>query len=542
LLALVLAPIILGVIGYYLPRVIATAIMLLGQGFLIAWAWQLYQRARAAGPFYEGLGGDRPLYISFRGEQTALALVLLTVLLSTAALLYTLNEPYFSTRLLLLMLILQGLSIGILLTDDIFNLFVLIEVSSLVGVLLTMYRQGLRSAYDGLYYMTVQVVAMMFFLFGVAYLYQMFGVLSVSEMVAAAGTVPPRALLLPVAFILTGIAVKVGFFPLFSYIPHAYGNPGAPIAVLAMLSAVVVSGSVYWLSRLMETFAPLASMEPFVAVAAVLTVIAGAIKALGALDIRVFLAYSTVSQMGLIALGLVAGEVSKDGAIFHIVTHAVAKALLFFAAGVILDAYGTARINQIRGALRRCPVAGAAIILSLLSLAGLPFTAGGISKYWLTYNVANPWLTAAMWLSTALTVLISLRFAMILIGTPATARPVGRWHGGKEAVVLVLTIALLALGIFGNRLVPGVVNWQGDIALASALEKGLITLAIGAVAVLVLRLLLRSPESTQGQVMQRLAYRITRDGALSLPDAVLVMTGFFVAALAAGLFLGVGRA
>jgi len=516
--------------------------MLLGQGFLIAWAWQLYQQARTFGPFYEGLGGDRPLYISFRGEQTALALVLLTILLSTAALIFTLNELYFSTRLLLLMLILQGLSIGILLTDDIFNLFVLIEVSTLVGVLLTMYRQGLRSAYGGLYYLTVQVVAMMFFLFGVAYLYQIFGVLSVSEMVAMAGSLDSRALLLPVAFLLTGIAVKVGFFPLFSYVPHAYGNPGAPVAVLAMLSAVVVSGSVYWLSRLVETFAPLVSMEPFVAVAAILTVVAGAAKALGTLDIRVFLAYSTVSQMGLIALGLVAGGVSRDGAIFHIVTHAVAKALLFLAAGVILDAYGTARINQIRGALRRCPIAAIAVLLSLISLAGLPFTAGGVSKYWLTYDVASPWLTAAMWLSTALTVLISLRFAMILFGTAATAQPVGRWRGGKDAVVLVLTIALLALGIFGNQLVPGVVSWRGDIALTSAIEKGLITLAITAAAIPVVRWLTRGPESKQGQALQRLAYRITRDGALSLPDAILVMTGFFVAALATGLFLGVGRA
>jgi len=540
-LVLVLVPIIVGVLGYYLPRTIATALMLIGQGFLLAWAWQLFQTARSAGPFYEGLGGDRPLYIAFRGEQTALALVLLTVVLSTAALIYTLNEDYFSTRLMLLILILQGLSIGILLTDDIFNLFVLIEVSTLVGVLLTMYRPGLRSAYDGLYYMSVQVIAMMFFLFGVAYLYQIFGVLSVSDMTAAVGAVPARALLLPVAFILTGIAVKVGFFPLFSYIPHAYGNPGAPVAALAMLSAVVVSGSVFWLARLITTFAPLASLEPFIAIAATLTVIAGAIKALGALDIRVFLAYSTVSQMGLIALGLVAGGVSRDGALFHIATHAVAKALLFFAAGVLLDSYGTARINQIRGAFRRCPIAAVAIILSLLSLAGLPFTAGGASKYWLAYDVANPWLSAAIWLSTALTVLISLRFAMTLIGPSVATLPAGRWRGGKDAVVLALTLALLAIGIFGNQLISGVVPFQGEIALASAMEKGLITLAIAAAMVPVLRLLLREPQTRQGETMRRLAYRITRDGALSLPDAVLVMTGFFFAALATGLFLGVGR-
>gem|GEM_PF-1362348 len=541
MLALVLVPIFLGVIGYYLPRTIATMLMLIGQGFLIAWGWQLYQQARATGPFYEGLGGDRPLYISFRGEQTALALVLLTILLSTAALIYSLNEPYFSTRLLLLMLILEGLSIGILLTDDIFNLFVLIEVSSLVGVLLTMYRQGLRSAYSGLYYMTVQVVAMMFFLFGVAYLYQIYGVLSMSDIIAAAGSTEPRALLLPLAFLLTGLAVKVGFFPLFSYVPHAYGNPGAPVAVLAMLSAVVVSGSVYWLARFLETFATPESLKPFVGVVGLCTVIAGAIKALGALDIRVFLAYSTVSQMGLIALGLVAGDVSQQAAIFHIATHAVAKALLFLAAGVILDAYGTARINQIRGALRRCPLAGAGIILALLSLAGLPFTAGGVSKYWLTYNTANPWLTAAMWISTGLSVLISLRFAMILVGPAAATLPVGRWRGGKDAVVLALTLALLALGIFGNQLMPGVVHYSGAIALSSAIEKGLITLAIGAAAVPILRLLLREPNTSQGVALRRLAYRVTRDGALSLPDAILVMTGFFVAALVSGLLLGVGR-
>lgn len=423
MVALVLAPVLLGVALYKLPPAVARVLALLGQAVLGVMTVALLTRTAQEGERFEVVGGSDPLVnITLRADGTALTFVLLTVVLFTAALVYVVGERYADPKLLLLLLALQGMSTGIFLADDIFTLFVLFEVATLVGVVLVMFRVERRSLYDGLYYLTIQIIAMLFFLFGIAYLYRTFGVLGVTEVgnLVASGGIDPHAVVLPFAFLLTGMALKAGLFPLFSYVPRSYGNPGAPTVVLMLLSGVLVKGALFWVARLVAVFGPALDLGGFLVAVGLVTGVAGAIKALAQTDVRLLLAYSTVSQAGLITIGLAAGTAaSSGGGLLHMVNHALLKSVLFLAAGMIVRAYGTAHLAELRGVARRMPWVAGASVLAVLGMVGAPLTGAGASKDLIVYG-ATGWAEVAAWVVNAATMLVFVKYAAMFFGTPAT--------------------------------------------------------------------------------------------------------------------------
>ena len=554
MVSLVLAPVVLGVAIYYLPTWLAKLVVAVGQIGIAALGVYFFMRSASQGPFYEALIGDnRLLYISLRGDRPSLALVLLTSLLFIAVLAYSWREEYSTKKFLLLMLIMQGLIAGIFLTEDIFNLFVLVEVTTVVGIILLLFRKGYRSFYDGLYYLTVQIVAMMFFLFAIAFLYRAFGVLSISYMTAmiSAGTVEGQALVLPFAFILAGLGLKTGLFPLMSWVPRCYGNPGAPLPVITVMSAVVIKGSVVWLVRLTAMFSPVLDMSTYVIIAAVVTAAASTVMALRQSDIRVLLAYSTIAQVALITIGfLISDPVSSNGAFFHILHHGAIKTLLFLAAGMIVAVYGTGRIQDISGVARRMPLATLVTAVAMAGMIGLPFTAGGASKYWIASGVSDTWLVWALYLVNFGTMMVTVRFARMFFGpvSPSALRkrdpapsvlpslsdsaaargavdalPVASMRT-MQVVSATLAVVILAAGVLAPWLASTVTGTPMSLPTASLLGKLpelLITalLAVGLYTALHIRL-----RST-----------VLTDRGLSLPHAVLALVGFFTVTLAVGM-------
>ncbi|WP_425953719.1 complex I subunit 5 family protein [Xylanimonas sp. McL0601] len=523
MVALVLVPVVLGVALYRLPLRAAQVLALAGQGW-VAWrAVSLLTRSTRDGMFAEVLGGsDHLLYISLRGERTALTFVLLTVLLFTAALVWTLRSSYADNKLLLLLLVLQGLSAGIFLTDDVFNLFVLFEVATLTAVLLVMFKKDRRNTYDGLYYLVVQIVAMLFFLFGVAYLYRTFGVLSVTEIgLMVQQGVDGRALVLPFAFMLTGIALKAGLFPLFSYVPRSYGNPGAPTVMLVLMSGVLVKGALFWLARLIDVFAPALDLGVFLVVVGLVTGVAGAAKALAQTDVRLLLAYSTVSQAGLITIALATGSAaSSGGAVLHMVNHALLKTVLFLTAAMIVRRYGTARLAELRGVARRMPLVAVVSAVAVLGMVGAPFTGGGASKDLILAGAGGTWAAVAIWVVNAGTMLVFVKYAAMFFGTPEREPVRDGAHANKTGVVVALALVCVAAGVLAPQLAYVLV---GD---AVAVPAGTTLAKVAAFALLLAGALLAHRFATPAA--RRL--RGPLEQTLSLPQACLALTVFFGAA------------
>jgi len=525
MVGLVLAPIVLGVALYKLPPAIMKVLALLGQGWFAWTAVDLLLRARREGSFIEVLGGsDATLYVTLRGDATSLGLVILTITLFVAALLYVLRTDYLNGRLVLLLFVLQGLTSGIFVVDDIFTLFVMFEVATLVVIMLVMFHKGRRNTYDGLYYLVVQLVAMTFFLFGVAYLYRIFGVLSVSQVaeLIAAGGVDGRALVLPFAMMLTGVGLKAGLFPTFSYVPRSYGNPGAPAIVLLLMSGVLVKGALFWIARLVQAFAPALDVTAFLVVIGLLTGVGGVAKALATTDLRLLLAYSTVAQAGLITLGLAAGtDTAHAGAILHLTNHALLKSILFLTAAMIVRRYGTTSVAGVRGVARQMPLVAVVTILAMLGMVGMPFTGGAVSKD-LMMAGADGWVTAAMWVVNTGTFFVMVRYGRVLVGTPAEPladadRATRPWQLGA---VLGLTAATLAIGAFGTGVLDVLVGVDDVVPAWPGVDK-----VAGFFGLLAAALLAHRFATTPAR---RLRGPLT--GALSLPQACLALTVFFVAA------------
>ncbi|QAY70973.1 complex I subunit 5 family protein [Xylanimonas protaetiae] len=527
MVALVLAPVLLGVALYKLPLAAARVLALLGQAGLGAATVALLARTARDGELVDVLGGtQRLLHVTLRADAAALTFVLLSVVLFSAAIVYVLGERYASTTLLLLLLALQGLTAGLFLADDIFTLFVLFEVATLVGILLVMFRVERRSVYDGLFYLTIQIVAMLFFLFGVAYLYRAFGVLDVTEIGRLVATgADPHALVLPFAFLLTGLALKAGFFPLFSYVPRAYGNPGAPTVVLMLMSGVLATGAMFWVARLVAVFVPALDLRGFLVALGLLTGVAGAVKALAQQDVRLILAYSTVSQAGLVTIGLAAGTATATGGgLLHLVNHALLKSVLFLAAGVVVRTYGTAKLAELRGVARRLPWVAGASMVAVLGMVGAPLTGAAASKDLILLG-ATGWAEVAAWVVNAGTMLVFLKYGAMFFGTPATpaAAPRRGVDPTQRVVVLALTAVALAAGVLAPQLStlmlgPDVVAAVG----VSATKVGVFALlAVG--AYLLRRATLPYARQARGLLLT----------SLSLPQSVVALTVFFgVTALA----------
>ena len=536
MVALVLAPILIGVLTYWLPFKAGRVLTLVTQFAMGALVVYYLNQVLTYGVVYDALGGaDRNLYVSLRGTPTGLTLIALMVVLFTAALIYVVGEPYTSKMLLLLLSILQGLVAGLFLTDDIFNLFVLFEVASVVTIVLVVFRRDRRNVYDGLFYLMIQIVAMLFFLFGTAYLYRSFGVLNlsaISEMIAAGAD--PRALVLPFAFLLTGLALKAGLFPLFSYVPRSYGNPGAPTAVMMLMSGALVTAALFWIARLIEVFTPALNLAVPLLVLGVLTGVAGAVKALAEQDIRLILAYSTVSQAGLILTGFAAGGAAGttgfDGGMLHLVNHAVLKSVLFLAAGMVVRSYGTANLAEIRGTFRRLPWSSGAAAFAMLALIGTPLTGAAASKDLIGAGISG-WAVVAFWVLNGCTALIFIKYSAMLFGRPVgpLSPPRPLIDPVQRAVVVALAVVALALGVLVTPFADLLL--QPDDGGVAAVA----TLAVTSAKVLTFGLVVLGAFAVRRATVPHLHRdsRLLRT-SLSFPQSVLMLALFFAAVVIAG--------
>ena len=248
------------------------------------------------------------------------------------------------------------------------------------------------------------------------------------------------------ALLLGGAVGKSAQLPLQTWLPDAMAGP-TPVSALIHAATMVTAG-VYLIARLHALFALAPAVQALVAIIGAVTLLMAACSALVQRDIKRVLAYSTMSQIGYMFLALGVGAWSA--AIFHLVTHAIFKALLFLAAGaVILSLHHEHDIFRMGGLWRRLPVAFIGFLIGSAALAGFPLvTAGFYSKELILWQAwAGPhgsvWLWAAGTLGALLTALYIFRVVFRVffgaVGTPVDARP------GARIRVVLLVLALLAI-------------------------------------------------------------------------------------------------
>lgn len=380
-------------------------------------------------PVIHALGGFPRAYgIELVVDRLSALLVVLVGGVSAGVLAYTRRggprgNSFYSAYLLLV-----GGLMGLSVTGDVFNMFVFLEITSISTYSLVAKGDSGESAVAALKYLIIGTVGASLYLVGVGYLLLATGTLNMIELAAALPEVGYSNPLIQVAFafIFVGFAIKAAIFPLHTWQPDAYQR--APDGVTPLISALVSTVSAYALFRVLYTVFTVEFLRttPYASeillVMGSISVLAGTALAVMQTEVKRMLAYSSVSQFGLIvtAYGL-ATETALVGAIVHLLGHAIMKGGLFLAVGVVATKMGARTVEGYAGLAKRAPVTAGAFAVLGLSLVGVPPSVGFLGKWFIAVGAveAGVWPVAAVvFLSTMLTLAYVARLIEKMYFTP----------------------------------------------------------------------------------------------------------------------------
>jgi len=325
------------------------------------------------------LGATYPVDALARVMYLAIALVCLcSALLARSAPSEAGQEFRFAN---LLLLILAGMN-GVVMVRDLFALYVFLEITAVASLVLIVVERG-RAAFEGAFkYMVLGAVATSLLLAGLALLFVVAGSTSFDVLASALGRGTPHPLALTgTALLLAGLAIKAGLVPFHGWLPDAYSSAPAPVSVL-LAGVVTKTTGVYTLIRLVgSVLGHPDRLAPILVAAGLVSVVVGALAALGQKDLKRMLAYSSISQVGYMVLGLATGsKLGMAGAVLHLFNHSVFKTLLFVNSAAVERQAGTRDMDRLGGIGARMPVTGVTSVIALLSTAGIPPFSGFWSK------------------------------------------------------------------------------------------------------------------------------------------------------------------
>jgi len=341
-------------------------------------------------------GVSVPYGIELAVDGFSVPVMVVVAVVSLGTLAYTQSAGPRSNSFYSGYLLLTGGLMGVTVTADVFNLYVFIEITGLTAYALIASGGDGRSAYAALKYLLVGTVGASLYLIGVAYAFVATGTLNMADLSVRLAEVGygDTLVLASFGFVVAGLAVKVALFPLHTWQPDAYS--AAPYGVAAYVSALVSTVSAYALGRLVLTvYTPeFLTASPVVSSALVyfgaLSIVAGSVLAVTQTDVRRLLAYSSVSQFGLIVVGFGIGNTtSVFGSVVHLFGHAVMKGALFLAVGIVAYRLGVMRLDEYAGVARRVPYAGAAFAVLALSLVGVPPAVGFVGKWYVALGAVR---------------------------------------------------------------------------------------------------------------------------------------------------------
>lgn len=282
-----------------------------------------------------------------------------------------------------LVLVLQAGVIGALLTGDVFNMFVFIEVMLLptYGLLVLAARgRGTRASVVGSrLYVTFNLFVSTLFLAGVAMLYGTAGTVNLGELAAAATEDPLVAAAAAVS--LFALSMKAAVVPVHGWLARAY--PSTSPAITALISGLHTKVAIYAIYRLYAVIFD--GDERFLWIGIVLfsaTMLIGVLGAVGEDRMRSILAFHMVSQIGYILLGVALfTPFGLTAGIAYLLHHMIVKASLFLSAGAIEERFGTDRLSELKGKIGKEPLLAVAFGVAAMSLAGLPPFSGFVAKF-----------------------------------------------------------------------------------------------------------------------------------------------------------------
>ncbi|MDW7669189.1 MAG: proton-conducting transporter membrane subunit, partial [Bacillota bacterium] len=411
---LILIPIIIGVIIYITHHYKFNMLIFLAQSIVTGLALRYYlYYDKFYGEVFLNLGNwSEKISIVLKNDYLSMTFIFLTIIMWWMVIIYSWKERKRDSKFYFFLLFLEGVFFGLLQTNDIFNLFVFIEITTIISTILILYKMSGESVRAGLYYLLFNSVGIMFFLIGMAFIYYSEGTLNINILTERINILQGLNLTnLSYISIMAAVGVKSAFFPVYNWLPKAHS--AAPSVISALLSGLLVKSGLYVFIRINSMYG-LETFREFFIILGLFTAISGGIFALSQKDIKQILAFSTVSQIGIIMIGLNQVDGNIIGGILHIINHAFFKSMLFLSAGIIIKTYKEKDTTVIRGILHELPLIGIFILVGFFSISGMPFFNGYISKSIIKYGIYSEFVIYAIHFIDILTITYFMRILQIL--------------------------------------------------------------------------------------------------------------------------------
>ncbi len=480
LVAAALLPLLGKLSKRFLPDFLANAVFL----FLFVLALTSGRQLISQGPVLTQLNWlGEALSIQVAVDGFSLFMLMTISLLTLAAGLFSINymEHYGAKAnyYALLLLMLTGMN-GLVLVTDIFGVYLFLEVAAVASYALVAYgleHDELEAAFK---YLMLSVIASAAVLLAIAVIFGMTGSTSFAAVAEGLRALDAGAVVgFCSALFIMGFGLKAALVPFHAWLPDAH--PSAPAPISAMLSGLLIKVSgVYAMTRIFfNVFGLTPALSQILMYLGAVSIVVAALLALGQKDMKRMLAYSSISQVGYVVLGIGIGTpLGVAGGLFHLLNHALAKGLLFLNSGSVQQATGTRDLDEMGGLAKRMPLTAGTSLVGALSISGVPPLGG----FWSKLLIIIALVQSREWTLVVVAVLASvltLWYYLVMQRKAFFGKLDEKWKAVKEApfwmsaATVFLALLVIGIGIFFSAVITSWIQPASD-----ALDQG-IQVALG---------------------------------------------------------------
>jgi proton-translocating NADH-quinone oxidoreductase chain N len=356
----------------YVSTAMQTLLFVLALSLLVSTNWHI-----------EVISIAPPLGISFVLNEVSLFFVtlftFLMMLFSFYYLVHRRTNPYHQeSKFFILINMLLAASIGLVLSSDIFNIYVFFEIAGVTAYILSAYEKTAKALEAGIKYLLTGMMASVFLVLAITMIYIYLGSLNLAVLSQTFTTLPDNIKLLISLFLLIGFGLKVEIFPLNFWVTDVY--EGSSSMVNALFSSIVVKAYLFVFFHLLYLFMPASEYGTFLIYLGAFSMLAAEIVALKQSNLKRVFAYSSLGQIGFI-FAVMASENANalTAALFIILAHSVAKMIIFLSIASIEKTYKSVEIKTLK--VMHSPFIVLMMLLAMLSLLGIPLLAGFVGKF-----------------------------------------------------------------------------------------------------------------------------------------------------------------
>ncbi len=372
----------------------------------------------------------------------------------------------------LFMLMLSGMN-GVIITGDLFNLYVYMEIALLAAFALVAYGSRAQEFEAAFKYAIMGAVSSIIILIGIGVTYSATSTLTLAKIAQVLPEKSPEITMWLGGFFLAGFGLKAAVMPFHAWLPDAHSSAPAPIS--SMLSGVLIKVlGIYVITRLFfNVFDAPAVLLTIITILGIVSIVAAGLLSIIQWDFKRLLAYSSISQIGYILLGLGLGTpLAILGAIFHLFNHAMFKSLLFYNAGSIEMSLGTRELKEMGKVSQLLPVTSGTSMIGSLAISGIPPFNGFFSKLIIIIAViatGHVWLAVLAIVGSILTLAAVMKFQRYSLRRDVDVEPTGEKTGFAMNAAMVFLAVICILG--GLLLVPGIKESTLDPVVNVVFEK-----------------------------------------------------------------------